>query len=208
MSDYDRWAPGYDRRWRHYTDVTLDRLLDHLDLRQYRDTLDVGCGTGPLLLRLLKRRPDLHATGIDPSAGMLAIARAKLAGYSVDLQQGGADSLPLPTHSVDLVTMANMLHYVARPSLACVEARRVLRPCGVLAVVDYVPRGCLGSVADGLIRLYDHGHVRTHNLPELCAILAYAGFHMTYAERFPIDHFCDGVLALGMPTVEKQASTL
>jgi len=128
---------------------------------------------------------------------MLAIARAKLAGYGVDLQQGGADSLPLSAHSVDLVTMANMLHYVARPSLACAEARRVLRPGGALAIVDYVPHGGLGSVADGLIRLYDHGHVRAHDLSELRAILTHAGFRVTYAERFPIDHFCYGVLALG-----------
>ncbi len=197
MSDYDRWARGYDRRWRHYTDVTLGRLLDHLDLRQYRDALDVGCGTGVLLLRLREGCPSLHATGTDPSAGMLAIARAKLAGYGVDLQQGGADSLPLSAHSVDLVTMANMLHYVARPSLACAEARRVLRPGGALAVVDYVPRGGLGSVADALIRLYDHGHVRAHDLTELRAILTHAGFRVKRAERFPIDRFCYGVLALG-----------
>jgi ubiquinone/menaquinone biosynthesis C-methylase UbiE len=202
MNDYDRWARGYDRRWRRYADVTLGRLLDQLDLRQYRDALDVGCGTGALLLRLLERRPDLHATGIDPSAGMLAVARAKLAGRGVDLRQGNAYSLPLPAHSVDLVMMANMLHYVARPSLACAEARRVLRPGGALAVVDYVPRGGLGSVADGLIRLYDHGHVRAHGLPDLRAILTHAGFDVTHAERFPIDRFCDGVLAIGALTVK------
>jgi len=197
MSDYDRWAPGYDRRWRHYTDVTLGQLLDHLDPRAYQDALDVGCGTGALLLRLLERRPGLHATGIDSSAGMLAVARDKLAGCGVDLRQGNADSLPLPAHSVDLMTMANMLHYVARPSLACAEARRVLRPGGTLAVVDYVPRGGLGSVVDGLIRLYDHEHVRARDLPALCAILTHAGFRVSRAERFPIDYFCYGVLALG-----------
>ncbi len=197
MEDYDRWAPGYDRGWRHYTDATLGRLLDHLDLHAYQDALDVGCGTGTLLLRLLERRPTLHAVGIDPSAGMLAVARAKLAGRGVDLRQGNAYSLPLPAHSVDLVMMANMLHYVARPSLACAEARRVLRPGGALAVVDYAPRGDLGNVTDGLIRLYDHGHVRAHGLTELRAILTHAGFRVKRAERFPIDRFCYGVLALG-----------
>jgi len=197
MSDYDRWAPGYDRRWRRYTDITLGRLLDYLDLRQYRDALDVGCGTGALLLRLHERCPALRLVGIDLSTGMLAVAREKLAGYGVDLRQGNAYSLPLPAHGVDLVTMASILHYVARPSLACAEARRVLRPGGALAVVDYVPRGGLSSGADGLIRLYDHEHVRAHDLPALRAIFTHAGFHATHAERFPIDRFCDGVLALG-----------
>ena len=88
MSDYDRWAPGYDLRWRRYTDVALGRLLDYLDPRAYHDALDVGCGTGALLLRLLEHRPDLHTTGIDPSAGMLAVARDKLVGRGVDLRQG------------------------------------------------------------------------------------------------------------------------
>ena len=39
------------------------------------DVLDVGCGTGTLLQRLLARAPWFHAIGVDVSEGMLAVAR-------------------------------------------------------------------------------------------------------------------------------------
>jgi SAM-dependent methyltransferase len=60
--------------------------------------------------------------------------------------------------------VASVVHYLKRPSIACAEVRRVLRPGGTLVMVDYVPRGGWGSVMDGLIRLYDRGHVRSRDM--------------------------------------------
>jgi len=194
---YNRWATDYDRRWRHYTDVTLGVLLDHLALDRDRAILDVGCGTGTLLARLRNRVSHARLIGVDPSDGMLRLAREKLADEAVDLYDGTAYQLPLNDQSVDVVTMANMVHYLTRPSVACNEARRVLRPGGALAIVDYVIRGGRGSVIDGLIRLYDRGHVRVHDTRELRAILDAAGLHVTHASRFPIDCIFAGVLVIG-----------
>ena len=193
---YDRWAATYERRWRHYTDVTLGVLLDHLAPDRYRAILDVGCGTGTLLARLHDRAPWAHLWGIDVSAGMLGVARATLRGVDVDLWHGTASHLPLADRSVDLVTMASMLHYLRRPSVACAEARRVLRPGGVLAIVDYRPRVGAGSVTDGLIRLYDRGHVRSRDVREAHAILGAAGLAVTHMHSFAIDRICAGILVM------------
>ncbi len=193
---YDRWAATYERRWRHYTAVTHGVRLDHLAVDRCRAILDVGCGTGALLARLHERAPRAHLWGIDASVGMLSVARATLHGVAVDLRHGTASHLPLADRSVDLVTMASIFHYLRRPSVACVEARRVLRPGGVLAIVDYRPRVGAGSVTDGLIRLYDRGHVRSRAAHEMRAILGAAGLTVTRSHAFAIDRVFDGILVL------------
>ena len=193
---YDRWAATYERRWRHYTDVTHTVLLDHLAPDHYRAILDVGCGTGTLLARMHDLEPRARLQGIDVSSAMLGVARTTLHGVAVDLWHGTASHLPLADESVDLVTMASMLHYLRRPSVACVEARRVLRPSGVLAIVDYQPRVGTGSVTDGLIRLYDRGHVRSRDVREMHAILGAAGLTVTHTHSFAIDHVFNGILVL------------
>ena len=47
--------------------------------------------------------------------------------------------LPLPDASFDAVVIHQVLHYADRPAAAIAEAARVLRPDGVLVVVDFAP---------------------------------------------------------------------
>lgn len=72
--------------------------------------------------------------GVDGSAKMLALARAKLPG--VDFRPGDLHALPIADHEVDLVTISLALTHV--PDLAPVldEFARVLRPGGHLVIAD------------------------------------------------------------------------
>jgi len=165
---YDRWAEGYDRRWRRYTARTHAALLAHADLSGAMNVLEVGCGTGDLIRRLGARWPHLHILGVEPSIGMRHVAMATLAplvkaGGHMVLAAGDAAALPVPDGSMDAVAFASVLHYFPDPLAALAEARRVLRPGGQLLVVDYVPRGLPLTLADALIRAYDRGHQHTRS---------------------------------------------
>lgn len=195
---YDRWAARYDRRWRRYTDRTHASLLDHLTLARAAAVLDAGCGTGTLLAQLRRQAPNAQLFGLDASTGMLAQARRSLVGQRIELRFGDACRLPFPDAAMDLVILASVLHYLRRPSVACAEARRVLRPGGTLAIIDYLPRFAHGSVVDGLIRHYDRGHVRSRPRAELCAILAHADFKQVEGADFPIGGIFRGVFAKGV----------
>jgi demethylmenaquinone methyltransferase/2-methoxy-6-polyprenyl-1,4-benzoquinol methylase len=95
---------------------------------------DVGCGTGQVALASQRIvGPGGRVIGVDPSAGMLSVARA--AGLS-DLRPGGAESLPLESDSVDAITMGYALRHVADLRAAFAEFSRVLHPGGRVLLLE------------------------------------------------------------------------
>jgi ubiquinone/menaquinone biosynthesis C-methylase UbiE len=116
--------------------------LDLADLRVGSVVLDVGCGTGTLLLAAAERvgrSGTLH--GVEPSAEMRAHARHKAKTRDVSLQvvEGSADTLPYPPASIDAVFCTLALHHLPGPvqEVAIREMRRVLRPGGRVVIVDW-----------------------------------------------------------------------
>ena len=99
--------------------------------------LDIGTGTGRVLELLGPRARE--AIGIDASAAMLALARARLARAGLPhcaVRQADMYRLPLPDGSFDVVVLQMVLHHAERPDAALGEAARVLRSDGQLVVVD------------------------------------------------------------------------
>ena len=82
--------------------------------------LDIGCGTGALLVMLAKKYPDLSLTGLDPTQEMLAVASKKLSN-TVHLEQGWAENLPFNSDMFDIVVSCNMFHYIQNPLQALNE---------------------------------------------------------------------------------------
>ncbi len=104
------------------------------------DLLDIGTGTGRMLEVLAPHVT--HALGIDQSREMLAVARVNLerAGLANTIVRlGDMYQLPLADASFDAVVIHQVLHYADRPAEAIAEAARVLRPNGILVVVDFAP---------------------------------------------------------------------
>ena len=103
--------------------------------------LDIGTGTGRLL-ELVAPRAE-RAFGVDASRDMLALARARFAEHGVAdrcaVRQADMYRLPLPDGGFDVVALQMVLHYADDPAAALAEAARVLRPDGLLVVVDLAP---------------------------------------------------------------------
>ena len=94
------------------------------------DVVDLGAGTGKLTrsLAALGHR----VTAVEPLEEMLAQLRANLP--DVRTLTGGAEAIPLPDASADVVTCAQAFHWFDH-GRALVEIARVLRPAGRLALV-------------------------------------------------------------------------
>ena len=99
--------------------------------------LEVGIGTGASLPHY---RPGARLTGIDLSAGMLAVARRRAAelGIGADLREMDAQRLAFPDSSFDAVVFNLSLCTIPDPVLAIEEALRVVRPLGALIFLEHV----------------------------------------------------------------------
>jgi len=133
----------WDRRAERYgtSDVPIERWLTGdgrvwVCSRARGRTLEVAIGTGR---NLPLYGEDVELTGVDLSAGMLAVSRrlATEIGREVDLREGAAERLPFPSETFDTVVCTFALCEVPDRSAALAEMRRVLRPGGVLLLLDH-----------------------------------------------------------------------
>jgi ubiquinone/menaquinone biosynthesis C-methylase UbiE len=104
------------------------------------EAADIGCGTGLLATELVRQAPDLHITGVDLAAEMLAQAqehtsRMGIAGR-VTFRLGNGNRLPFEDRSLDLAVSTLSLHHWADPVGVFDEIARVLRPGGAFLIAD------------------------------------------------------------------------
>ena len=96
--------------------------------------VDVGCGTGPLLVA--SHAPDVRLVGIDVGLRWLVLAAARLRdrGAHALLVCAGAHRLPLADAGVDVVASESLLENAPPAAGTIAEAHRVLRPGGWLCL--------------------------------------------------------------------------
>ena len=108
--------------------------LQRNGLRPGHQLLDVACGTGLVAKAAMKVLGSAeNITCLDPSEGMLAVAKQKLPAKFV---LGRAEQLPFPDNSFDFLTMGYALRHVTTLEEAFREYRRVLKPGGKLLIME------------------------------------------------------------------------
>lgn len=108
-------------------------VLDAARVKAGQAVLDVACGTGVLARAATDRvGRDGSVVGVDPNAGMLAVARRLEP--SVEWREGTAEELPLEDGTFDAVVSQFGLMFFVDASRAVREMLRVAKPGGRLAV--------------------------------------------------------------------------
>jgi SAM-dependent methyltransferase len=108
----------------------FEAVLDAAAVRAGSHLLDVGCGTGGALQ--LAHDRGATVAGIDVTPGLLAIAAERLP--DAELWCADLAELPFPDADFDAVVGINAFQFAPDPRAALVEAARVTRPGGVVAV--------------------------------------------------------------------------
>ena len=115
------------------------KRIERALVRPASSVLDVGCGFGLETERLARLvAPGQPVAGIDASAHFIdeAKRRAAAAGLHIDYRAGLAETLPYADASFDHVRAERLLIYLTDVRRALAEMKRVLRPDGVLALIE------------------------------------------------------------------------
>ena len=123
-------SANYARFRPRYPDALFDFLAGEAPARE--EAWDVGTGTGQAAVGLARRFE--HVTATDSSMSQIEMATAD---PRVSYRVASAESSGLEDASMDLVSAAQALHWFDRPRFWA-EARRILRPNGVIAIWTYV----------------------------------------------------------------------
>lgn len=137
----DEEALAYDEMDRRRGNIVFQGFAESalaMGVRRGR-VLDVGTGTGRVVLRLARLNADLDIEAVDLSHSMLELARTNAAREgirNVRFSLGDAKQLPFEDGSFDLVVSHQLLHQLPDPILALKEINRVAGPTGALLVRD------------------------------------------------------------------------
>ncbi|HTM45306.1 MAG TPA: class I SAM-dependent methyltransferase [Polyangiaceae bacterium] len=193
-SYYDAFSQGYEKHRGGRDPGGYHDLLDQLESEMVRrfgtggDVLEVGCGTGLVLERIVQFAKS--AQGIDISEGMLQKARER----GLKVQLGSATELPFESNSFDVTCSFKVLAHIPPIEAALAEMARVTRPQGVVIAEFYNPHslrglvkryGPKGKIADGanetnVFTRYDSpGTVIEQLCPEGCQFIASRGLRIT-----------------------------
>jgi ubiquinone/menaquinone biosynthesis C-methylase UbiE len=181
---YAKLARDYDSRWSLYVHATTDATIKRLP-SSLGSTLDIGCGTGALLSRLVNDFPDSRLTGVDASSEMLDIARGRLP-HDVTLRECWAEDLPFEDGSFDTVVSCNMFHFIRSPNDALDEMLRVLRPNGNLVITDWCDDYLTCKLCDLYLRWFDPSHFRMYGQSDCRKLLQAANARQIMIEKFKI----------------------
>jgi phosphatidylethanolamine/phosphatidyl-N-methylethanolamine N-methyltransferase len=137
---WGKWAPTYDQTSSNKNyDAVAHRIAE--DVGTADRVLDVATGTGLVAFELAKNVCLVEA--VDMSPEMIAVAEHKARERSVNnirFSVHEAYELDFLDHVFDAVAILNALHTMQRPEQALAEARRVLKPEGLLIL----PTPCHG----------------------------------------------------------------
>ena len=163
-------------------------ILAEVEKEPFRDLLDAGCGTAPMLSLLTKRFPEAHFTGIDLTPRMIELAKAKSLPNTV-LVCGDCENLPFDSDSFDVVICSQSFHHYPHPELFFRSVSRCLRSNGRLILRDMTMGNnrllhwFVNTLELPFLNLLGSGDVHCYNRKEIIALCSQSGLTLESFEQ-------------------------
>jgi|TARA_B110000240_G_C13451305_1_gene432622 2-polyprenyl-3-methyl-5-hydroxy-6-metoxy-1,4-benzoquinol methylase len=155
----------------------LDFRILGLDAKEGGKMLDIGCGNGHLIKRLMKMGWDVEGMDFDP------VAVEYCNSQGLNAKAGDFFELNYPSNYYDAVTMSHVVEHVPDPAKTLKEIFRILKPGG--KVVMATPNSDSWMYTDlfqgDWLSLHPPAHIHIFNLDNLGKAATDAGFKLEMA---------------------------
>lgn len=136
VTDYNRIASTYNQRYEvDRLDGISKVLSDLFNKYNFKNILEIGCGTGRWLAELTKQNN--LCVGLDRSIRM--IHEARKSETVIPFLVGDALKLPFKNSTFDFVYCVNAIHHFGNTSSFLNEAAKILRKNGIIAIIGFDP---------------------------------------------------------------------
>jgi ubiquinone/menaquinone biosynthesis C-methylase UbiE len=159
-------------------DSARRELISGTAVEPVHHVLDIGCGTGTLVVELKRRYGPAQVVGLDPDPQALRRARIKAARAAVSVQfdQGFAGELPYKQDSFERVFSSFMFHHLDKQERENMlrEVLRVLKPGGSFHLVDFITADTSPGFFDRLFRA--HAQMKDNSDERILDLMRHTGF--------------------------------
>ncbi|MFH1065469.1 MAG: class I SAM-dependent methyltransferase [Nanoarchaeota archaeon] len=174
---FSLWSKVYDhgpvKWWLTGIQKKVCRIIEENSKKNNVKLLDIGCGTGDLLLMLANKKRYQKLCGADLTGAMIKIAEKKLKQYkNISLAKAPAVNLPFKNEMFDIAITTEAFHHFPEPEKSLEEIRRVLKKKGGLVLADIY----FGRIASAIFCMLEPGCVRVYSKKEIRKLLEKAGF--------------------------------
>ncbi len=182
---YDAWAPTYDTETNPALIAEGNRSIDALELNEEDVVLEVGCGTGRNLKKMVKKTKNIH--GIDISEEMINVAKTALP--DVDFKEGDIETgLPYCEKTFDKVLCSFVISHIKNIDSLFSEIGRVLKKNGLLVITTIHPAADFSKFEpkEKRFHLMKHDINLQHNLEEITKACEISGLKICEVKEIPI----------------------
>jgi len=175
---YDWLLPFYDPLSKLLGSAAAQRnLVAQAGLQPGQRVLEIGCGTGNVVVLIKSLYPSVDVVGLDPDPKALARAQRKVGrlGAAIQLDRGFSDELPYQDRTYDRVLSSFMFHHLSMEvkERTLGEVRRVLKPQGSFHLLDF---GAESGDRGGLFARLFHEHVKDNSPDTILGLMRTARF--------------------------------
>jgi ubiquinone/menaquinone biosynthesis C-methylase UbiE len=185
QEQFGKNAAGYLTSTPHALGKSLERLVALTSPQKTWKALDIATGGGHVAYTFAPHVERMWATDITQEMlDMVKAEAAKRGLANIRTAYAKAEALPFEDASFDLVTCRIAPHHFDSIPAFLGEVHRVVKPNGLLAVVDnVVPQGSVGDYVNAFERFRDPSHLRAWTMEEWRAALKAAGFAIGHEEN-------------------------